>query len=86
MRLIFLSYFKMEYGNKLNPEYSLRTACRIKETRQKIIVTHNPNETDKNQLLLVRFPNLGSDHIIIPGTVNISFNIKLDSTDDKKKT
>ena len=61
----------MEYGNKLKPEYSSRTACRIKETMQKIFVTHNPNETDKNQLLLARFSNLGSDHIIIPGAVNL---------------
>ena len=29
----------MEYGNKLNPERSLRTAKGIKGTRQKVIVT-----------------------------------------------
>ena len=32
----------MEYGNKFNPEHSLRTAKGIKGTRQKAIVTHNP--------------------------------------------
>ena len=32
----------MEYGNKLNPEHSLRTAKGIKGTRQKVIVTHTP--------------------------------------------
>ena len=31
----------MEYGNKLNPECSLRKPKGIKETRQKVIVTHN---------------------------------------------
>ena len=51
----------MEYGTKLNPERSLR----IKETRQKVIITHNPSEIDQNQLILVRFPNLGCD---VPGT------------------
>ena len=75
----------MEYGNKLNPERSLRRVRGIKETRQKIIVTHNPSQTDKNQLLLVRFTNLGSDDVIILGTVNISFSIKLNSTDDKNR-
>ena len=62
----------MEYRNKLNPERSLRTAKPkgIKGTRQKVIVTHNPSEIDKNQLLLVRFPNLGSDEVIVPGMTN----------------
>ena len=38
----------------------------IKGTRQKVIVTHNPSEIDQAQELLVRFPNLGSDDVIIP--------------------
>ena len=76
----------MEYENKLNPEHSLRTACGIKVTRQKIIVSHNPNKIDQNQLLLVRFPNLGSDSIIVPGTANLSFNTELSSKADLNKT
>ena len=81
--IIFLLYFKMEYKNKLNLERSLRTAHGIKGTIQKVIVTHNPSEIDQNQLLLVRFPNLGSDDVIDLGTVNLFFNIMLDSTADK---
>ena len=69
----------MEYGKRLNPERSLRTAKGIKGTRQKVIVTHNLSEIDQNQLLLVRFPNLGSDHVIVPGMVNLSFNTELTS-------
>ena len=61
----------MEYGNKLNPERSLRTAKGIKGTRQKVIVTHNPSEIGQNQLLMVKFPNLASDDVIIPGTANL---------------
>ena len=76
----------MEYGNKLNSECSLRTLHGIKGTRQKVIVTHNPSEIDQNQLLLVRFPNLGSDDVIVPGMVNLSFNIELSSTADPKRT
>ena len=76
----------MEYGNMLNPECSLRTPKGIKGTRQKVIVTHNPSEIDQAQLLLVRFPNLGSDDVIIPGMVNLSFNIELSSTIDANRT
>ena len=76
----------MEYGNKLNPEHSLRTAKGIKGTRQKVIVTHNPSEIDQAQLLLVRFPDLGSDDVIIPGMANLSFNIELSSTVDANRT
>ena len=76
----------MEYENKLNPEHSLRTSHGIKGTRQKVIVTHNPSEIDQNQLLLVRFPNLGSDDVIVPRMVNLSFNIELSSTADTKRT
>ena len=75
-----------KYGKRLNPECSLRTPKGIKGTRQKVIVTHNPSEIDQNQQLLVRFPNLGSDDVIVPGTVNLSFNIELSATADPKRT
>ena len=35
---------------------------------------------------MVRFPNLGSDDVIVPGTTNISFDIELSSLFDKKRT
>ena len=58
----------------------------IKGTRQKVIVTHNPSDIDQVKLLLFRFPNLGSDDVIILGTANLSFNIELTSTVDLKRT
>ena len=76
----------MEYGERLNPERSLKTPKGIKGTRQKVIVTHNPSEIDQTQELLVRFPNLGSDDVIIPGTANLSFNIGLTSAIDANRT
>ena len=76
----------MEYGKQLNPECSLRTPKGIKGTRQKVIVTHNPSEIDQAQALLVRFPNLGSDDVIIPGTTKLSFNVELTSTADPNRT
>ena len=77
---------KMEYGKRLNPEHSLRTPKGIKGTRQKVIVTHNSSEIDQAQELLVRFPNLGSDDVIIPGMANLSFNIELTSAVDTNRT
>ena len=41
---------------------------------------------DQNQDLLVRFPNLDNDDVIIPGMVNLYFNIELTSTADPNRT
>ena len=76
----------MEYGKRLNPERSLRTSKGIEGIRQKVIATHNPSTIDQNHNLLVRFPNLVSDDVIIPGTANLSFNIELTSTADPNRT
>ena len=76
----------MEYRKRLNPECSLTTPKGIKGTRQKVIVTHNPSEIDQAQALLVRFPNLGRDDVIILGMANLSFNIELTSTVDPNRT
>ena len=76
----------MEYRKRLNPECSLRTPKGIEGTRQKVIVTHTQSEINQNQDLLVRFSNLGGDDVIIPGMVNLSFNIELSSTADPERT
>ena len=76
----------MEYRKQLNLECSLRAPKGIKGTRQKVIATHNPSEIDQAQELLVRFPNLGRDDVIIPGTANLSFNIKLTSAVNTNRT
>ena len=81
-----MEYSETNYSTKLNLEHSLRMTRGVKGTRQKVIIMHNPSEIDKNQLLLVRFLNLGSDNIIIPGKANLSFNIKLSSMADKNRT
>ena len=76
----------MECGKRLNPEHSLRMPKGIKGTRQKVIVTHNPSEIDQAQLLEVKFPNSGSDDVIISGMANLSFSIELTSTTDLNRT
>ena len=53
------------------------------------VIVRPPNTSligSVNKLLLVRFPNLSSDDVIVPGTANLSFNITLNSTDDNNRT
>ena len=57
-----------------------------KRNQTKVIVIHNPSEIDQAQELLVRFPNLGSDDVIILETMNLSFNIELTSAVDANRT
>ena len=41
---------------------------------------------DQNQDLLVMFPNLGNDDVIISGMENLSFNTELTSSTDLNRT
>ena len=65
------------YGNKLDPYRSLRKPLGAKGIRTSYVVTNNPSTVDQNQLLLVRFPNLGVDDVVVPGTARIAFTIAL---------
>ena len=69
------------YGKKLNPYRRLRDSLGVKAVRQSVVVTNNPAAIDQNQQLLVRFPNLGSNDVVVPGSVRLAFTISLTSTD-----
>ena len=66
----------MEVGDKLNPQRSYRKGFALKGLHQHIIKTNNPDE-----LLTVRFPSLKENHVIIPSTTKLTFNISLAGTD-----
>lgn len=70
-----------EYGRKLNPYRRLREPLGAKAVRQSVVVTNNPSTIDHSQQLLVRFPNLGANDVIVPGTTRLAFTISLKSTD-----
>ena len=72
------------FGRKLNPYRRLRDPLGVKATRQTVVVTNNPATVDQNQQLLVRFPNLGADDVIVPGTARLAFTISLSSTDTNR--
>ena len=69
------------YGNKLNPYRKIREPRGVRGIRQSVVITHNPSTIDQNQQLLVRFPNLSSNDVIVPGTVRLAFEIELTSKD-----
>ena len=69
------------YGRQLNPYRRLRDPFGVKGDRQSVVVTNNPSTIDQGQQLLVRFPNLGADDVIVPGTARLAFTIALTSTD-----
>ena len=74
------------YGNKLNPYRKLREPRGVKGIRQSVVITNNPSTIDQNQQLLVRFPNLSNNDVIVPGTVRLAFEIELVSSKDADKT
>ena len=70
-----------QYGRKLNPYRRLHDPFGVKGHRQTITVTNTPSMIDQLETLLVRFPDLRKDVVIIPGSVRLAFDISLDSTD-----
>ena len=70
-----------KFGRKLNPYRSLLDHLGVKGVRQSVAITNNPSRIDQNQQLLVRFPNLGKDDVILPGTARLAFTITLNRED-----
>ena len=70
------------YGSKLDPYRKLREPFGVKGHRHSVVITNNPSTIDQNQVLTVKFPNLGPDDVIVPGTARLAFNIEIESTDD----
>ena len=74
------------YGEKLNPYRKIREPRGIKGIRQSVVITNNPSTIDKNDLLLVRFPNLSNNDVIVPRTVRLAFEIEINSKTDANAT
>ena len=75
-----------EYGYKLNPHRKLRKQKGIKGMRRTLFNTHVPSTIDQSGILAVRFPDLGTYDVIVPGTSKLSFKIKLNSDTDANRT
>ena len=75
-----------EYGHKLDPYRKLRKQKGIKGIRRTQFYTHNPSTIDQTGILAVRFPDLGKEDVIVPGTTKLSFKIQLNSDNDANRT
>ena len=70
------------YGNKLDPYHSVRKALGLKGNRQSIVRTNNPSTIDAT----IRFPDLDTNDVIVPGTARIAFSIAPDGGEDDNCT
>ena len=75
-----------EYGYKLNPHRKLRKQKGIKGMRRTLFNTHVPSTIDQSGILAVRFPDLGTNDVIVPGTSKLSFKIQFNSDTDANRT
>ena len=69
------------FGVKLNPVRRTRTLFGIKAERQTVTVTHNLSSVQPSQTLLVRFPTLSRDQVVVPGTAHLLFDTTITSMD-----
>ena len=70
----------MEVGDKLNPQRSYKKGFALKGIRQHIIKMNNPSTIGPDELLTVHFPGLKENHVIVPETTKLTFNISLTGT------
>ena len=74
------------YGSKLDPYRKQKEPFGVKGIRHSVVITNNPSTIDQNQVLTLKFMNLGPDDLIVPGTARLAFNTELDSDDDVNLT
>ena len=74
-----------EYGHKLNPHRKLRKEKGIKGIRRTLFNTLVSRTIDQTGILTVRFPDLGKEDVMVPGTLKLSFKIQLNSDNDANR-
>ena len=65
------------YGKNLDPNRTNRYGGAFNAERQIIKLTNNPSTIDENQILEIRFPNLSRNDVIVPGSVYLTFSLKV---------
>ena len=68
------------YG-ELDPIAEHRTQFAFKRKREHIAKVNMPNITYPNQHTDIEIPHGSRDHVIVPDTVKIKFNLDIESTD-----
>ena len=70
----------------INPTRSNRIMRAERAHRQHVVLTHNPSSIEPGQTLQVRFPNLGENDVIAPGSFFISFALNLKGKKDEARS
>ena len=70
----------------IDPYRNNRVMKATRAHRQHVVITHNPSSIEPGQTLQVRFPNLGENDVIVPGTFFISFALNLKSKKDEARS
>ena len=70
----------------IDPYRNHRTMKAARAHRQHVVLTHNPSSIEPGQTLQVRFPNLGADEVIAPGSFFISFALNITGDKDKSRS
>ena len=68
------------YG-ELDPMVEHRTQFAFKGKREHIAKVNMPNIAYPNQHIDIEIPHGSRDHVIVPDTVKITFNLDIESTD-----
>lgn len=67
-----------KFGHQLDSYRRLREPLCVEGMRQSVVIINNPSTVNQDQQLLVLFPSLGKDNVIVPGT-GTAFTIVLES-------
>ena len=69
-----------KYG-ELNPEAEKRIQFAFKGKHEHILKVNMHNMAFPGRHIVIEIPHGSSDHVIVPGTVKISFNLDIESKD-----
>ena len=70
----------MSVHGKLDPMIEQRTQFAFKDKREHIAKVNMPNIAYQNQHIDIEIPHGSRDHVIVPDTVKITFNLDITST------
>ena len=68
------------YGTNLNLYKNIRHRLAFKAHRKHIKLTHDPSTIDQNQDLQVHIPILEQNKVMVPGSLKLTFDLKLISS------
>ena len=71
----------MSFYGELDPMVEHRTQLAFKGKREQIDPTSIPNIAYPGQRIDIAIPKSSRDHVIVPDTIKITFNLEIESTD-----